>query len=352
MQPLVSILIPVYKRRDMNCETVDCALMQDYRNIEIIVCDDCSPDGSYELLEQKYKNNEKVKIFKNERNLGATYNWEQCLTHASGEYIKFLWSDDLISSNHISQMSKVLDEHKKSAFVFSPIKTFRDSREREIVIDVNSAKRACYHIGTNELHIKRNRYFLKNSGEYTKELFIDGVYTHRNDFPVSPACALFRHECIEITHEIHNKLGFKHWITGAGPDLRMFLNSLNRKDHFSFLNKTVSFFRGHEESITCSDKTIYNGYLIAKLDYLEKMHEKDREDLLDYCFGEILLENGDLKSYNCENANKVINEYTYNGYIISEERLKRIKQCADEISFLDRKRVRNKLYGRLFLGRH
>ena len=351
MQPLVSILIPVYKRREMNCETVDCALMQDYKNIEIIICDNCSPDGSYELLKEKYKDNCLVSIYKNERNLGATYNWEQCLSHASGEYIKFLWSDDLISSDHISQMTKMLDEHKESAFVFSPIKTFRDSTEREIVIDINSGKRAYYHIGTNELHIKRNRYFLRNSGEFDGKLFIEGVYTHNNDFPVSPACALFRHECLEITHEIPNKLGFKHWITGAGPDLRMFLNSLNRKGHFCFLNKTVSFFRGHEESITCSDKTIYNGYLIAKLDYLEKYGEKDREDLLDYCFGEILIKNADLKSYNCERANKLINEYTKKGYIISDERFLKIRKCAEEIISIDQKRIKNKLYGRIFINR-
>ena len=80
-RPLVSILIPVYQRAELAMEAIDSALAQDYPETEIIISDNCSADGTYELLIKQYGNNDRIKIFQNKTNLGAV---ESCYRSCNG----------------------------------------------------------------------------------------------------------------------------------------------------------------------------------------------------------------------------------------------------------------------------
>ena len=94
VQPLVSIVIPVFNRETLVQEAIESALKQTYDNIEIVVVDNCSTDKTWEVL-QKY-NNPKIKIFRNNTNIGPVLNWKKGIELSSGEYIKLLFSDDMI----------------------------------------------------------------------------------------------------------------------------------------------------------------------------------------------------------------------------------------------------------------
>lgn len=96
--PLVSIIIPTYNDRDVVCDAVDCSLNQTYDNLEIIVVDDGSTDGTEAILKEKFGC--RIKCIRQEnRGLSAARNTG--IRNASGEYFQFLDADDLIDRTKI-----------------------------------------------------------------------------------------------------------------------------------------------------------------------------------------------------------------------------------------------------------
>lgn len=99
--PLVSVLIPVYNKAEFVRETLDSVLAQSYPNIEIVLVNDGSSDGSFEIL-QVYESKfpKKIKLI-DSSNQGVSAATNLCINHAKGEYIQFLDADDLLSPNKI-----------------------------------------------------------------------------------------------------------------------------------------------------------------------------------------------------------------------------------------------------------
>jgi len=116
--PLVSICIPCYNGADHIRHAVDSVLNQTYSNIEIIISDDCSTDLTYSILNE-YQD-DRIQITRNQANYGFAGNWNHVVSLASGEYIKLLPQDDVISDDCIAKQVDALRSHgKKTAFVFS-----------------------------------------------------------------------------------------------------------------------------------------------------------------------------------------------------------------------------------------
>ncbi len=97
--PLISIIIPTYNDADVVCDAIDCSLNQTYPNIEVIVVDDGSRDGTEELLQEKY--GDKINYIRQE-NKGLSSARNRGIHHSSGKYLQFLDSDDLIDKNKLT----------------------------------------------------------------------------------------------------------------------------------------------------------------------------------------------------------------------------------------------------------
>ena len=76
-QPLVSVCIPTYNNADYIEETMRSVLNQTYQNIELIIVDDQSEDGTVQVV--KNVKDPRVKLFINEKNLGMSGNWNHCM---------------------------------------------------------------------------------------------------------------------------------------------------------------------------------------------------------------------------------------------------------------------------------
>jgi glycosyltransferase involved in cell wall biosynthesis len=85
-------------------ETIACAREQDYQNLEIVICDDHSTDGTFEFSKRLAKEDYRVRVFRNDKNVGLVQNWINSIMHAQGEWIKFLFQDDLMASDTVSRM--------------------------------------------------------------------------------------------------------------------------------------------------------------------------------------------------------------------------------------------------------
>lgn len=93
MEPLVSIITPVYNSEEYLEETILSVINQTYKNWELLLIDDCSTDGSYKIIE-KYLVDERMKYFKNKKNSGPAITRNIGLNETKGEYIALLDSDD------------------------------------------------------------------------------------------------------------------------------------------------------------------------------------------------------------------------------------------------------------------
>ncbi|MCJ7728813.1 MAG: glycosyltransferase, partial [Sedimentisphaerales bacterium] len=89
---------------------VDSALAQTCPVTEILVLDDCSTDETVNLSEA-YRNTTNVTFIRNETNIGFINNWNKAVALSSGEYIKIIGDDDILSADCVAEQARILDEH-------------------------------------------------------------------------------------------------------------------------------------------------------------------------------------------------------------------------------------------------
>ena len=122
--PLVSVIIPVYNTGKYLEECMESILSQTYKNIEIVICDDCSTDHSIEIIE-KYRNYPRVTILKNEKNLRQAATRNRCIAACTGDYILLQDGGDVSVADRIEKLLKAFDESVD--FVGSSCYCFDDS---------------------------------------------------------------------------------------------------------------------------------------------------------------------------------------------------------------------------------
>lgn len=230
MNPLVSILIPVYNRVSLVGETIESARNQTYQNIEIVIVDNCSTDGTWEFLQEYSKIDSRIRIYQNTKNIGPVMNWEKGIEYATGEFITMLFSDDRIDRKFIEISLNLID--KDTAFVISKVQVFKEN----FVISSND------YLGISEIS---SLNFIK-----------DKLGKNLHFFPVSPCSALFRYQDLKsnLIVKIPNpeKLDFEKF--GAGNDMLIFLLIARLYKKIKFTNEYLVFFRNHNESISVENK--------------------------------------------------------------------------------------------------
>lgn len=127
--PLVSICIPAYNGANYINKCIAACLSQTYDHIEVIVCDDCSTDTTFTLANEWTQKDKRVKVYRNTSNFGLVGNWNATLSYASGEYIKWLFQDDSMEPNAISEFVEVAE--KGYEFVVS---------KRDFILDASASK--------------------------------------------------------------------------------------------------------------------------------------------------------------------------------------------------------------------
>jgi glycosyltransferase involved in cell wall biosynthesis len=108
MMPKVSVIIPTYNRLPMLKEAVDSVLSQNVEDVELIVVDDGSTDGTADKV---VKYGGRVKLFQHKENRGVSAARNTGIHHAKGKYIGFLDSDDLWVKGKLKIQVTFLDEN-------------------------------------------------------------------------------------------------------------------------------------------------------------------------------------------------------------------------------------------------
>ena len=107
--PLVSIIVPVYNVKPYLSQCLDSIIGQVYQNIEIIIVDDGSTDGCADICDE-YKHKDERVVVVHKRNEGLSSARNSGMSLATGKYITFIDSDDMVSNIFVSDIMKVMVE--------------------------------------------------------------------------------------------------------------------------------------------------------------------------------------------------------------------------------------------------
>lgn len=257
MTEKVSILIPTYNSENYIDKAIESALNQTYENIEIVISDNASTDGTKRIIE-KYSNRNNVTVNFNSENLGPVENWRMCLKLATGKWVKFVFSDDELYQDALCEMTDSLN-------------------------GVSSVKRiglvlANANIGKASDNFRRG-YRMKD-GTFDRKEYLKGVVLGIN--PVSPGASLILKELITERWATLNHLHSEKCIrSGAGADMSLMLEALSNDTYIGvMISKPLIFFRVHDKSITIknSGNEVSEAYA-SRLVY-EMRHSEDIKDLL------------------------------------------------------------------------
>lgn len=112
---LVSIVVVTYRSSATIVETLESIKAQTYKNIELIVSDDCSPDSTIEVaqmwIDENYKRFVYAEIVKSEKNTGVSGNCNRGIARSHGEWIKSIAGDDLLIPTAIEEYVKFVSTH-------------------------------------------------------------------------------------------------------------------------------------------------------------------------------------------------------------------------------------------------
>lgn len=127
--PLISVIMPTYNRAYIIEKAIDSILNQTYKNLELIIIDDCSSDNTEDVI-KKYKD-KRLKYIKLEKNSGANYARNIGIDNAKGEYITFQDSDDLSFNNRLEvELNELLKNNVD--WVFTSFKKIDGKKEKII----------------------------------------------------------------------------------------------------------------------------------------------------------------------------------------------------------------------------
>ena len=108
--PLVSVIIPVFNTEKYVETAVLSVLNQSYKNIEIIIVVDGSPDNAYCVCQNLQATHSNIRLVKHEVNKGASATRNTGISISKGEYILFLDSDDTLLPDAIKDMLEIIIE--------------------------------------------------------------------------------------------------------------------------------------------------------------------------------------------------------------------------------------------------
>ena len=238
--PKISVIIPVYGASATIKKAIRSIQNQNFRDIEIILFDDCSPDNSYSIMEELRDEDHRIKLFKNEINRGVLFTRLSASLKAKGKYITYLDNDDMFSRDDIFNI--VLEEMEKNDYD---------------IVEFNGYSIHDYHLINKEKNIKSTSPFKKETEIRQPELS-KIILKKINDDKVELGDMFlwgkfFKTDLVKKSINIFGKERYKEKVLFHDDDC---INCviLSNAQSFKFLNIYGIFYYTNQESITHSKR--------------------------------------------------------------------------------------------------
>lgn len=237
-KPLVSICVATYNGERYIKEQIDSLLQQSYKNIEIIVQDDCSSDMTVDILREY---SDKIKLFVNEKNLGYIKNFESLIQRANGDFIALCDQDDIWETNKLELLLTNIDSN---TLIYS----------NSLLIDANG----------NSLNITLKDKLRNNFISSTTAL------NFLFDNSVSAHAMLFKRELLPLIRQFPKTCYFDQYIAATAASLRGVV----------YLDKELVQYRQHANN-TLGNRPKNKHSILQKIQKkLQKKEEANRQTQL------------------------------------------------------------------------
>lgn len=226
-QPLVSVAIVTYNQKEFLTECIESVLSQDYTNIELVIADDGSTDGTDTMLryyENKYPGKFIVKLA--EKNQGITKNCNLAHFECSGKYIAWTGGDDIMLPGKIRKQVEFMERNPECNICYHNVEIF-ESETNRVLGYFNTSSNA--YEGGIATAIKFGTFNCASSNMVRKK------NTPANGFD----------ERIPIASD------WLYWV-----------ECLNNRGTINYINEILGKYRRHSKSVTSSSsKTTYLNFL-------------------------------------------------------------------------------------------
>ncbi|OCB77172.1 glycosyltransferase [Flavobacterium piscis] len=154
-KPLVTIICLCYNHEQFVVESLNSVLNQSYKNIELIIADDCSTDSSEKTIKNWLENYPDIQFISNETNLGNTKTFNKALKIAKGDYVIDLAADDVLLPNCVEkQIDTFLNSNqKKLAIVYGNAEIISENNQHlRYYYEVNHEKKVLKKPATGDIY--------------------------------------------------------------------------------------------------------------------------------------------------------------------------------------------------------
>lgn len=111
MDDRISVLMGIYNSKDCVRDAVLTIEQQTDQNMEFVICDDCSTDGTFEILRELSVQYPNIVLLRNKRNHGLAYSLNRCFRHSHGKYLARMDADDLCKPERFARQRAFLEAH-------------------------------------------------------------------------------------------------------------------------------------------------------------------------------------------------------------------------------------------------
>ncbi len=232
--PLVSICIPTRNGEEFIVKALESAFSQTYRPIEIIVSDDASTDGTLELVQLMSDHCPVPLHLVQHTPAGIGENWNNCVREARGEFIKFLFQDDLLAPQCVERMMEPALADERVGLVYcrrTIISDPEDANHRQWAEEYGVLHRSWTSIPVSD-HIRPGSLYLRDRALLTSPANKIG----------EPTAVLLRATVFDregyFENELVQELDYFYWY------------KIMRHFHIAFVDEELVSFRLHAEQAT------------------------------------------------------------------------------------------------------
>jgi len=227
---MISIALTTHNGSKFIFQQLTSILNQTYKDFELIIVDDCSTDNTFDILQDFQTRDSRIKLCKNEQNLGFLKNFEKAMSLCTGDFIALSDQDDIWTEDHLEVLYNNLGNH------------YLISANAEL-IDEND----------NSLHTFTKALDYTVPEETKNQLIIQFI---RNT--VQGCTCLFRRELLDFYSPTPKYLiAHDYWL----GNLACMLPQKNNIEGLTFVNKSVLKYRQHSSNEIGAEKKSLKRYL-------------------------------------------------------------------------------------------
>lgn len=267
----VSVVIPVYNGEKYIKQAVDSVLNQTYKNVQIVIINDCSTDKTEDVIFENFKDliGNKILYHKNEKNMERVFSRNKGAELSEGDYLFFLDYDDLWAEKYLETVVPYLEEYD---IVYSFPRTFIDQKG-------NTIRKSKKNISSKEKIIFSGLIGYPSASAFKKRVF-----------------PFYRQEYL------------------MREDWEIFLRSYIKGLSLKIIDRDLVFIREHSNR-TSRDIGFYKATLKVYSDYIKLIPEEYKADFI-FHVGDVCLRYGDI----VKGWGMVFRSVLYNPYILKDGR--------------------------------